>query len=76
MPLTSLDSIDRSTEYIRSKNHHLLCSLLEETLTNISHNREVIKEKSKACHEYVKENHNYNIHADKLGIIYKEAITN
>ena len=76
MPLNSLDSIDRSTDNLRLKNHHLLCNLLEETLTNISQNKEVIDEKSKACYEYIKENHNFDTHANKLGTIYKEAITN
>jgi hypothetical protein len=49
---------------------------LEETLTNISQNNEVIDEKSKACYEYIKENHNFDMHANKLGTIYKEAIKN
>ena len=76
MPLNSLDSIDRSTDNLRLKNHHQLCKLLEETLTNISQNKEVIDKKSKACYDYIKENHNFYTHENKLGTIYKEAITN
>ena len=45
-------------------------------MTNISQNKEDIDEKSKACYDYIKENHNFDTHANKLGTIYKEAITN
>lgn len=75
MPLNKLDSIDRSTENLRMKNHMLLCKQLEETLINISNNIDEIEEKSKACYQYIKEKHNYKAHADKLGEIYKEAVT-